>query len=80
MTENELMSFRCADILTCNPNTLADLKQVRIPAELPPQDRVTSYLTQIQNPYLFRVNKLTVKVSFYGDQELSAALVKLMGS
>ena len=30
MTENELMHYRCADILTCNPNTLADLKQVRI--------------------------------------------------
>lgn len=80
MTENELMSFRCADILNCNPNTLADLKQVRIHPELPVRERMTGYLAQIQNPYLFRVDKLTVKVSFHSHRELSAALAKLMGS
>jgi len=78
MTGEELMHCRQADILTCDAEDLVDLKEVSICADLPLPQRAEQYLNQIQNPYLFRVEKLIVKASFSGKQELSSKLAGLM--
>ena len=80
MYGNELISCRSADILTCDTEKLADLKQIRIPTDLPANDRMTHYLAQVRNPYLLRVGNLAVKVSFSGERELAAVLADLMRS
>ena len=74
MTREELMYCSCTDITDCNPEHLVDLKRVDIAADLPVPMRMVDYMNQIQNPYLFRIDKLTVKVSFTGTQELLSAL------
>ena len=78
MTGKELLICRQADILTCNGADLADLRQVEIAADLPLPQRAEHYLEQVGNPYLFRVDKLIVKVSFGGNQDLSSKLAGLM--
>lgn len=78
MTGAELIHCRQADILTCDADSLADIREVRIPTDLPLPQRTLQYLEQIHNPYLFRVEKLTVKVSFGGNQDLSSMLSGLM--
>ena len=78
MTGEQLLYCRQADILTCDGNSLADLKEVSISADLPLPRRAEQYLEQVQNPYLFRVDQLIVKVSFGGNQDLSSKLHGLM--
>ena len=78
MTGNELMNCRQTDILTCETEGLVDLQQVRIQTTLPLPQRAEQYLDQVHNPYLFRVDKLIVKVSFGGNQDLATKLAGLM--
>ena len=78
MTGEELQLCRQADILTCEATNLVDLKGVSIFADLPLPQRAEQYLEQVGNPYLFRIDKLIVKVSFSGNQDLSSKLVGLM--
>ena len=78
MDGNELMCCRQVDILTCNPENLVDLRFVDIAGSLPLPLRMEHYLDQVHNPYLFRVDKLIVKVTFSGKQELSSVITKLI--
>lgn len=78
MTGEQLLRCQQADILTCDPCWLTDLKGVSIPTGVPLPQRTEQYLEQVGNPYLFRVDKLIVKVSFTGNQNLSSALARLM--
>ena len=78
MTGKELMNCRQADILTCDAEKLVNLKDVGICADLPLPLRAEQYLEQVGNPYLFRVDKLIVKISFSGNRDLSSSLAGLM--
>ena len=78
MTLDELMNYRGADILTCRPEELADLKQIRFSPSLPISQRMAQYLAQVHNPYLVRVDKLMVKVSFGAQRDLTGILASLM--
>ena len=78
MTGEQLFHCRQADILTCDTNNLVDLKSINIPADLPLPLRTEQYLEQVGNPYLFRVDKLIVKVSFTGEKDLSSTLTNLL--
>ena len=72
------MNYRQADILTCDGDSLINLRDVPICTDLPLPQRTTQFLQQVHNPYLFRVDKLIVKVSFSGNRDLSSTLADLM--
>ena len=78
MTGKKLLNCCQADILTCDGDNLVDLKDVSIRRDLPLPQRAEQYLQQVENPYLFRVDKLIVKVSFTGNRDLSSKLSDLM--
>ena len=78
MTSEELRYCSCADIMECPPDSLADLKYVDVAAGLPVPLRMEHYMHQIKNPYLFRVDKLIVKVTFSGKRDLASVLAGLM--
>ena len=80
MTMEQLLCCRQADIYNCDANNLTDLKQVDISPYLPTPVRMEQYLEQVGNPYLFRVDKLIVKVSFTGEKDLSSTLTTLLAS
>lgn len=80
MTMEQLLRCRQADIYDCEADNLTDLKQVDIPPYLPAPVRIEQYLEQVGNPYLFRVDKLIVKVSFTGEKDLSSTLTTLLAS
>lgn len=63
-TEQELEAMQSVDIHTVDPETLRDIRDVRIKTELPKQERMLDYLRQIGNPYCYRHGKYVVKVSF----------------
>lgn len=76
MTRSILEQFRSADILTCDPDELVDLQDLRIDTSLPIRDRMDTFLQQIHNPYLFRVDGLIVKAVYPAntDRRLTDAL------
>ena len=78
MTKDELSICRHADILSCNPENLVDLNRVEIAVDLPISNRMKYYMDQVQNPYLFRLDDLIVKVTFAGKRDLSSILAGLM--
>ena len=80
MTMEQLLRCRQADIYDCEAGNLADLKQIDISPYLSTPVRMEQYLEQVGNPYLFRVDKIIVKVSFAGEKDLSATLTRLLAS
>ena len=72
--------YRAADLMTCDPGGLADLRDVQIDTALTVRERMVSYLGQVGNPYLFKVDGLIVKAVFSPGSGLSLidALTALM--
>ena len=63
MTTEELDKLSRLPIKGTDPAELVDLSTVSITGDTPAQ-RLDSYLTQVKNPYLFRVGNTPVKISF----------------
>ena len=75
-----LERYRAADLMTCDPGVLADLRDVQIDNSLPVRERMVSYLQQVGNPYLFKVDGIVVKASYLpqANRRLSDALPGLL--
>ena len=75
-----LERYRAADLMTCDPGGLTDLRDVQIDTALPVRERMVSYLQQVGNPYLFKVDGIVVKVSYLpqANRRLSDALPGLL--
>ena len=78
LSSAELMKCSAADF--SQAQTLPDLREVQIDSSLPVAERVESFLTQVKNPYLFKVGDVTVKVNYKDEKELSASLVTLLNN
>ena len=72
--------YRAADLMSCDPGGLADLRDVQIDTSLPVRERMVSYLGQVGNPYLFKAEGLIVKAIFSpgSGRTLMDALTALM--
>lgn len=43
---------------------LVDIRDVSVDTNLPKEERVTEFVRQIKNPYLFKCGKYVIKASF----------------
>ena len=59
--------LRNVDVRTVDPDTLTDIRDVKIDKSLPGDQRITDFVRQIQNPYCFKVGKVMVSVGFSRD-------------
>ena len=52
-----------------NPDreTLVDIRDVTVDKSLPKEERITSFVRQIKNPYRFRCGDFIVNTSFAAD-------------
>lgn len=74
ITLKELRDMRATDIAGIDPATLPDISSVTITGQTPAQ-RLDSLLTQVNNPYIFRVGQTPVRISFRDDgPDLSSSL------
>ncbi|MDO5401335.1 MAG: hypothetical protein Q4F17_10225 [Eubacteriales bacterium] len=48
--------------------SLVDIRDVKIDRSQPVEERMKSYVEQIKNPYLFKVGKTVVRVSYANTQ------------
>lgn len=66
-TSDEITSMKKVDIRNVDKDALVDLRSVQIDASKPVQERLQSFLQQIQNPYCFRIGDIAVKVNYKSD-------------
>ena len=59
-----LNEMQQVDIRTVDKSALIDLNSVKIDESLPIPERVASFISQIGNPYCFRVGDVAVKVVY----------------
>ena len=64
MNRTNLTQCRNADIMTCDPEKLVDLRDVHIDTTRSLSERMDSFLQQVGNPYLFKVDGLIVKAVY----------------
>ena len=72
MTKSDLQKLKSADIY--KSANIADISAINIDAKTL-EKRVTSFFETIDNPYIFKVGDLTVKVNFNGDKAFSDAFL-----
>ena len=63
----DIDTMKDVDIRSVDKDTLIDLDSVQIDSSQPVQERVRSFLQQIQNPYCFRIGDVAVKVNYKQD-------------
>ena len=74
----EMNCLKNADIEQCEPDQLVDLRFVSIDKSLPVPERMRSFVKQIKNPYLFKVDDITVKVEFSSGKSLEDSLLTFL--
>jgi len=69
------------DIAAIDPDTLVDIRTVKIDKNLPQAERVAEYIRQIKNPYCYRCGKVVVNISFANTNEtLEDRLISYLSS
>lgn len=57
-------AMRDVDIRTVDPETLIDIRDVKVDSDQPLTERMVDFIKQIHNPYCFRCGDTIVKVSY----------------
>ncbi len=76
--QTELDRLKNMDIEQCEPDQLVDLRSVSIDKSRPVSERMRSFVKQIKNPYLFKVDDITVKVEFSSGKSLEDSLLSVL--
>ena len=63
-TREQIEAMQNVDIRTVDPDTLRDIRDVTVNADLPKRERILDFIRQIGTPYCYRHGKYVVKVSF----------------
>ncbi len=64
LTKERIDAMRDVDVRTVDPETLRDIRDVKVNTELPKRERILDFIRQIGNPYCYRHGKYVVKVSY----------------
>ena len=73
VNKETLEAMAQASIKGMDPGTLPDLPDVKISGGTP-VERLESLLSQVENPYCFRIGKTPVKIMFSGENSLNSVL------
>ncbi len=63
-TREQIEAMQNVDIRSVDPDTLRDIRDVKVNTNLPKRERILDFIRQIGNPYCYRHGKYVVKVSF----------------
>lgn len=69
-----------SELIACDPDKLADLRDIRIDTALPVRERIAGFVEQVGNPYLFKVDGLVIKATYlpHVSRRLSDAIPGLL--
>ena len=74
----DLNGLKNIGIEQCERDQLVDLRSVSIDKSLPVPERISAFVKQIKNPYLFKVDDVTVKVEFSSGKSLEDAVLSFL--
>lgn len=60
----DLEAMRKIDIQHVDPDTIPDIRNIKIDTEKPLLERSLDYISQAQNPYYIRCGKILVKIEY----------------
>ena len=63
-TLEQIEAMQNVDIRSVDPDTLRDIRDVKVNTDLPKRERILDFIRQIGNPYCYRHGKYVVKISF----------------
>lgn len=69
-TGDELRQMGGSETAKADIDSLVDIRDVRIDARLPKEERIADFIRQIKNPYLFRCGDLVIH-SCFSETEVS---------
>lgn len=64
LTKAELERMKNVDIRTVDKNSLVDLDDIFIDISQPSEQKLSSFVEQVKNPYIFRIGDVAVKVNY----------------
>lgn len=70
ISRDKLECLRQVEIQTVDPEVLIDLRDIKIDQELTKEQRIAEFISQVKNPYCFKVGNIAIGVS-YSDNEAS---------
>ena len=76
--QTELDRLKNINIEQCEADQLVDLRSVSIDKSLPVPERMSTFVKQIKNPYLFKVDDITIKVEFSSGKSLEDSLLTFL--
>ena len=76
--QTEMNCLKNIDIEQCEADQLVDLRSVSIDKSRPVPERMCSFVKQIKNPYLFKVDDITVKVEFSSGKSFEDSLLSFL--
>ena len=79
-SQPELKHLKNIGIEQCDPEQLVDLTSISLDHTRPLPDRMYSFLEQVKNPYLFKVDDIIVKVEFSSGKSLEQSLLSLLSA
>ena len=74
----QLSKMRDIELSSCKTDTLVDLRDITIDLNKPVIDRIDSFLQQIKNPYLFKVDDVIVKVKYGSGKTFDESLCTIL--
>ncbi len=80
MKSFDLEKFRAADVALCDKDKLVDLREIEIADGDNKERNALNFLKRIQNPYLFKVGEIAVKVDFCGEKRLSDMMAEALAA
>lgn len=78
LTVNDFKYLKNADISACNADELVNLRNVKVNPKTSLNRRTDDFISQVGNPYLFRVDDVVVKVEFGDGKDFSEILTDVI--
>ena len=70
----ELGKLQGVSLTDCNLSELVDLGAIAVDKEKPLDKRIENFVSKVNNPYLFKVDDVAVKVKFTGTKPFAQVL------
>lgn len=75
ISKEDFQQLKNVDIREIDPNTVTDIRCVRVDSSLPPAERIQDVVRQMNgNPFVYRCGNILIKTSFAGTQSLQVVL------
>lgn len=70
--EEKINKYKNINIKDVNPEDICDIKNIKIDKRKSKEERILDYLTQVENPYVFKINGHLVQIGFSENSNKTA--------